>query len=377
MTAHAINPPATPRSLHKSARLGFAAATLVVFAACGSTGRTALKSQSAATAATASSVTAPAASLETTTTQATQPPATIAATVPATTMPTAPPPTAPPATAAPATVAPAPTAPPATEPPTTPPVVTAAPPVSTDPIVAVDANGDAVIVGPDGALTVLYDGIDHDEPWPDEGAFALVTGVAVTSDLSTRFVGTCCEPSPGWVVISSAADPNNVTGRFGDSPALSPDQARLSTISTHGVEVSALDLSASRYVEFVPDDTYMLDVEWIDDSHIVALVSRLTDTALYRYEVTDAALVGARVLSVPGATQLAGVHDGVVYVLGDSATLTAVTGDTLAPVPHLDIALPVVPLSAAMHDGELRWIDQERILHIGDTIVPGQYVWIG
>ena len=121
----------------------------------------------------------------------------------------------------------------------------------------------------------------------------------------------------------------------------------------------------------------MLDVQWIDDSHIIALVSSPTDTALYRYEVTDVALVGAGVLSVPGATEFAGVHDGVAYVLGDSATLTAVAGDTLAPVPHLDIALPVVPLSAAVHDGELRWIDLDRILHVGDTIMPGQYVWVG
>lgn len=376
MTTHPINPPHNPRSLKQSARLGFAAAALVVFAACGSSDRTALTSQAAATADTAPSATAPAESQETTTTQAAQPLATIVTTVPASTVSTAPPPTTPPATAPPATVAPAPTAPPATEPPATTPVVAAAPPVSTDPIVAVDANGDAVLVGPDGAVTVLHDGIDHDTPLPDEGDISLVTGVAVTSDLSTRFIGTCCGPSPGWVVISSAADPNNVTGGFGYAPALSPDQTRLATIS-RGVDVSALDLSASRYLEFESADTYGLDVEWIDDSHIVALLSSPTDTALYRYEVTDVALVGAGVLSVPGARELAGVHDGVVYVLGESAILTAVTADTLAPVPHLDIALPVVPLSAAMHDGELRWIDLDRILHVGDTIMPGQYVWVG
>ena len=168
-----------------------------------------------------------------------------------------------------------------------------------------------------------------------------------------------------------------MAGGFGHAAALSPDETRLSTITENAVDVTALDLTGSRYAELA-DDTYVLDVEWIDDSHIVVLVtSPAGSAALHRFEVTDVSLVAAGSLSIPKSTALAGVHDGVLYVSGGRPTLTAYAGDTLAPLPSMDIEMPLVPLSAAMHDGELRWIDYDRALHIGDTIVPGQYVWVG
>ena len=325
-------PTSMQRSIKKSIRLTFAAVSLAVLASCGSTGRTALSpgveaQSSAATA--ASTVTTAAPTTET----------------PATATPT---------TATPATV----------------------PPGSSDPIAAVDANGDAVLVGRDGATTVLYEGTDPDDPLPEEGTWEQTAGVAVTADLGIRIVGTCCEPVPGWLIVSSGTNPPIEVGNFGHAPVISPDQMQLAAISVDSVYVSRLDFTGLHEVSIETAGAGVLDIEWIDDANIVVLVSSPTEAALYRYQVTDEGLVATAVVNVPAASALAGVDQGVVYAIGQTSTLTAYATETLAPLPERDVVLAGVPLSASMHDGELRWIDQERNLHVGDTILPGQYVWV-
>ena len=76
-------------------------------------------------------------------------------------------------------------------------------------------------------------------------------------------------------------------------------------------------------------------------------------------------------------TSLAGLGDGVIYVAGVTpSTLTAFDAITLQPAPTSDITLPDDPLRAWMQDGELRLVDRDRRLHIGDLIVPGEFIWV-
>jgi hypothetical protein len=360
-----------PKSIKKSLRLTFIAASLAVLASCGSTDRTALtpgvEAQSSAAEAPAAAPSV--ATAESTTTQPPETTATVAPTLePVTTVPVT--------AATVATTAPVDTAP-SSRPTPPPPTVTApASPTSADPIAAVDANGNPVLVGGDGARTVLVEGIDPDDPLPEEGTIFHVAGIAVTDDLSTRIVGTCCEPVPGWLSILDDDDTSSDSGNFGHAPVISPDQTRLAAITVDSVYVSRLDFTGLRDISIETAGAEVLDIEWIDDVNIVVLVSSPTEAALYRYQVTDAALVATSVVSVPVASALAGVNEGIVYALGATNTLTAYAVDGFGPVPDRDIVLPVVPLSASLHDGELRWIDQERNLHVGDTLIPGQYIWI-
>lgn len=365
----------TSNSAKKSVRLAFTAASLAVLASCGSAGRTALSPgvEAQTSAASAPTTGAPAATVESATTAPAVPEsAATAATVETTAVDTQPSTTVPTTTAETVHTTPLPT-----PLPTTPPTLTVPPPpASNDPIAAVDANGDAVLVGTDGATTVLYEGPDPDDPRPEEGTWWQVSGAAVTDDLGLRIVGTCCEPVPGWLTISSATDPPIENGSFGHAPVISPDQTRLAAITVDAVYVSDLDLTSLNEVSIETAGAQVLDIEWIDDANIVVLVSSPTEAALYRYQITDAGLVATAVVSVPVASALAGVHDGVVYAIGGTPTLTAYTTDAFVPLPERDIVLADIPLSASMHDGELRWVDSQRNLHVGDMVVPGQYVWV-
>ena len=66
------------------------------------------------------------------------------------------------------------------------------------PFVAIDGNGDAVLVeSMDGTSTVLADGTDPDDPLPSEGEVTAIDGVALSPDGTGLIVGDCCEPIPG------------------------------------------------------------------------------------------------------------------------------------------------------------------------------------
>lgn len=56
--------------------------------------------------------------------------------------------------------------------------------------------------------------------------------------------------------------------------------------------------------------------------------------------------------------------------------MRAFDSTTLAPVPAADVILADTPLSVWIEDGEVRWVDTARALHVGATIIPGSYVWV-
>ena len=82
-------------------------------------------------------------------------------------------------------------------------------------------------------------------------------------------------------------------------------------------------------------------------------------------------------LEIAYAVRMAGSARGVIYLNGMTpATLTAFDSTTLQRVPASDIALPSAALSAWMQDGELRWVDTSRHLHVGEVVVPGDFICV-
>lgn len=277
------------------------------------------------------------------------------------------------------------TAPATTTPPATVPVPTWAP------FVAVDAAGDAVLVGSDGATTLLFDGTSVDEPLPEEGPVVYVQGVDVSADGATAYIGICCEPSPGTILttaVPAVASYETSDSMFGFEPILSPDGTRLAASTLTGVTVRGLDetdLGDATLTGLADDGRFVRDVAWIDSDSVVALVLGATGIELHAFDVAGGVLTPTHTVTVPfGASSaadlaaLAGSGDGLVYVFGlDIATVTVFAGDTLAESPESSIALPAAALSAVVDAGSVRWIDTDRRLHIGDTVIAGSYVWVG
>ena len=311
---------------------------------------------------------------------ATTVPATIVVEAP-TTVPATPPVTA--TTAAPATTV----APTTTEAPTTTAeaeTTTTTVPVITRPIVAITADGTAVIVVLDGTPTVLQQGTDPDDPPPSEGESTFIDAVSVTGDASIAIVGDCCEPGVGYFHRYFLPDTTRSDGTFGHNPTISPDGTRVVTGRLQAISLVDVNLTeiAGTGEDFLGDGTENGFV-WLDNERFV-VVSALPADAVRLQLLT----VAADNTLQPGAAsdlvspdsysvRMAGIGDGVIYLTGIApATLTAIDSATLQPVPASNIALPSVALSAWMQDGQLRWVDTDRHLHVGDAVVPGEYIWV-
>lgn len=268
---------------------------------------------------------------------------------------------------------------------TTLPATTTTVAVATGPIAAINGDGDAVLVDPSGATTLLYDGTDPDSAPPAEGETAGVDLVAVTADGSQAFIGVCCEPVAG--TLFRTAPPTSATNDspsvFGHAPALSPSGATLARVVYDTVVVSDLSF---RDLAAIPENfdlgvTY--DLAWVDDQHLLALrvgpagtdlrVLQFSGNALT--EMTTATIFGAAVDPVTSAT-FAGRGDGVVYLLGVAAdALAGYDRSTLVALPDRNIALAGA-ISAWVDNSVVRWVDGVRQLHIGDVVVPGEFLWV-
>lgn len=288
---------------------------------------------------------------------------------------------------APATTTPATTAPPTTSPATTGlPPTTAPPAPSGRPIAAIDEHGDAVLVGLDGSTTLLLDGTDPDHE-VDEGPVVLVDAITVTDDGSTAFVSECCEPSPGtWYRIDPAVGPSSASPPvYGRGLSLSPDGTLLASIAVDSVLVEQVVDGGTASLSSPSQESYPDQVAWANDGRLVVLDRFATGTTLRAIDVTFAGtLTEGPTVAVSAApaggaptTMLAGRRDDVVYVADTTSPIVrAFDSTTLAPVAAADIVLDGPPLSVWIEDGEVRWVDAARALHVGATIVPGSYVWV-
>lgn len=253
-------------------------------------------------------------------------------------------------------------------------------------IAAIRADGDAVLIAPDGTETVVYDGADP-RVQPAEGELRIVDSVVVAADGST-FVSTCCEPVPGsWFEVGDA----DGFGGYGHGLAVSPDGTRVAmagassawVIDTAGVVVS--EMSSDSYT---PANTQLEQAMWLGDDEVVLLLLQEGTFSLARVvaEPLGAMLGGANIsvdhdLTTPWP-QLAGVGaDGSVLVFqatGEGATATALQAHDQGSLERReasDVPIPEPAIFASLHDGVLTWIGVDGSLHVGDTLVPGEYRW--
>jgi hypothetical protein len=283
------------------------------------------------------------------------------------------------------------TTPPPTAPPTEPGTTTTAPPAPPAVLATIDGAGDAVLVSTaDGARTVLYDGTDPDDPPPAEGETVLVDGVAVTPDLGTAFVGLCCEPVAGSLLVANPpapVPPDASATVFGHAPAVSRDGTRLVRIVYDTIVVSNVALAEQATLPVDVGTEFALDVAWAGDDRIAVLFLTDAGTTLALADVPASgemtvraeATVADHTLTTEGpAPSLAGTNQGAVLVLdGEAATLASYDGASGARDPGRDVALPATARSAWMVDGALRLVTTDRRLLTGDgTVVPGEYLWV-
>jgi hypothetical protein len=256
-------------------------------------------------------------------------------------------------------------------------------PAVTRPIVAIDGNGDAVIVALDGTTTVLKDGPDPDDPLPAEGDIDAVDSVAITDTRSNAIVGMCCEPVVGsllWYAFPYTATPATT---YGHAPAISPDGHKVAIDQLHALSVC--DTQNASIASTL--DTFLTGTgngfAWLDNQRFVVLEA-LPDSAKLQTVTlgADNTLQSGDTSQLNGvdgfSVSLAGTGPGVIYVRGwqSASILSAISTEDLRNVPTNDITLPAEALSAWMQDGQLRWVDTDRHLHVGDTVLPGEYIWV-
>lgn len=269
---------------------------------------------------------------------------------------------------------------------TTEPATTGTTPLLTSPhpIVAIDGNGDAVIVAADGTKVVLFDGTDPDEPAPSEGEVTSVNGIAVLDDGSLAFVSDCCEPVPGTmyrtVPPAMVSYESGFVG-YGNGPSLSPDQTMLVRPVYDAIVVSDLELDEIATVAIDAASQFPYEAVFIDGDTIAVTMFGPEEATLILYDIAGSSLVPGVSAPLAGPAQtppsFAGVGSGVLYVAGlEANTLAAFDTTTLSANPAANITLPAEPLSAWVSSGEVRWVGSDRVLHIGDTTIPGAFIWV-
>lgn len=286
---------------------------------------------------------------------------------------------------------------PATDPPpvtTEPPLTTTTAPTTTvppaptpiaGPFVAIDGDGDAVLLADSAAPPVLlFDGSDPDEPGQED---VLSVDVAtVTPDGSTAWIGSCCEPAAGSIFV--ARPPTPATGSdaayFGLRPAVDASGTQLATGDISGaVVVYDIGGDPSQGVRSPEPATpfTVVDVAWTQDDTVIALGIDGPSWVVraYRYDGTTLAPLGEGPVAgsegggdyeLGGITPLGGA---IVHQRGSSEyqTIPLADGDSATTV-----ALPGPALNMWQRRNDpLVWVDEQRTLRIGDQIVPGEYIW--
>lgn len=288
---------------------------------------------------------------------------------------------------------------PATVPDTTvapPPAPTSLAPTSTSPqalptsVVAIRADGDAVLIDPGGAETVLYDGADPRTP-PAEGELTVVDSVVLTPDGRT-FVSTCCEPVPGtWFEVVGGQPPAPENVSYGHALALSPDGQRIASVGASGITVTDLERNVLASADLSSATTYRQPehVMWLDDVTLAVIELRQGDEGdgawLY---TTDAGLGAASTAAgvrlqdgVEFTPRLVGVGSDGSILLAASANeeptslLNAYDPLSLTLRPAADVTIPTPALDAWYRDGQLTWVDTDGAIHIGAAVVPGEFAW--
>lgn len=278
-------------------------------------------------------------------------------------------------------------------------------------VTAIDGDGDAVVLSLDGGevtgRAVVFDGLDRDDPPPDEGGAAYVDSVVVAPDEAVIFVGVCCEPVPGSVVAIDGADPTTEPrhSMFAHAVAMSPSGTNLAGVSDDGIVAGSFINPSGHVIPF--DDTVEItngtfgtfipfaeaagarpvDVVWIDDSTLAVIgVDEDTGIAVYLVSTATGTVSAPQVLQVGlddvTTFQFAGIDGlGRLAVLRTNALTESeiwrLDPQTLAQVAP-PLPLPAPALSATYgSDGRLLWVGEDRRMRIDgeDVTADGEFLW--
>ena len=149
-------------------------------------------------------------------------------------------------------------------------------------------------------------------------------------------------------------------------------------VAVDSVVVSDLTLANDVFLTAPTHDESPDAVLWASESRLIVLDHATTGTTLRSIDVDSAGAMtwngSSQISTVPvvrsSTLTLAGRSDGVVYVadLG-SNVVRAFDANSLASLPASDVTLVESPLSVWIEDGEVRWLDGARTLHVGDATV--------
>ena len=274
---------------------------------------------------------------------------------------------------------------------------TPAPLVVTDPppLVAIEADGDAVMLDL-GTLepVLLYDGEAGDEASELGDGPNLVDRISVAADGSVAYVGLCCSPVFGTILETQPPAVASITDTptYGSAPTLNPSATLLATIGADTITVT--DTAADVVAELPPvaDDRWGNpdDLMWLDDNTIAVLggfpnVWTLTivttdGTTLTAGPTRPFALIDEFPQLRFAGTAITGemaVHDvGTDRVLSGTVDQYGNINNTGRGSSLQVITLPSPALSAwYTNPDELVWVDTDKQLHFGDQIIPGDYTW--
>ena len=250
------------------------------------------------------------------------------------------------------------------------------------PLVAIDANGDAVLIEAlDGTTTVLSDGPDQDDPPPTEGDANALDGVAISPDRTIAIVSSCCEPTPGSMSSVDLSTGAETFYGYGHLPSFTSYGNLVSeTLGTIGVAESGNQSVA--LLEIDPSEGAVVDLAAVSIDGldlVLAIVTGPSGTSLWRIMAGG----GDIQLSAPISTatwtddveySLAGWLDGSIFVLDESNDrMLTFDAETLQPRPIPDVAN--LSISTWVEPGRSVTIDNHRQLFVNNVHVPGQYLW--
>lgn len=274
---------------------------------------------------------------------------------------------------------------------------TPAPLVVTDPppLVAIEADGDAVMLDL-GTLepVLLYEGQDPDEASQLGDGPNLVDRISVAADGSVAYVGLCCAPVVGTILETQPPGVASITDTptYGFAPTLNPSATLLAAVGADTITVT--DTAADVVVELPPvtDDRWgtPVDLMWLDDNTI-AVLGKVANVWTLTIVTTDGntltagptrpfALIDEFPQLRFAGTAIAGeiaVHDvGTDRVLSGTVDQYGNINNTGRGSSLQVITLPSTALSAWYSDpDELVRVDTDKQLHFGDQIIPGEYTW--
>jgi hypothetical protein len=262
------------------------------------------------------------------------------------------------------------------------------------PLVAIDGNGDAVLLVTEVAEPqLLFDGQDPDGASQLGDGPNVVERISVAANQSIAYIGLCCAPPVGTILTTRPPEvaESTTTPTYGFAPTLNPSATLLAVAGPDSINVTDVTTGNSSNLETVDGESWDTthDLMWLDDTTIAVLGNQTRFWTLTVITVNDLALdagptrVFARFEDFP-QLQFAGTAlDGEIAMhdVGTNRVLSGTIDDygnnngTRGTSLQV-IELPGVALSAwYANPGHLVWTDTSRTLRVSGQVIPGEYFW--